>query len=98
MTEIEAAVCDANGRRRFQFHQSAAMGHLTDDGAFEVSTVTLDHFVFETGVTPPNSIKIDVEGAEFSVLQGAREVLAQNRPALLLATTGKLCGLNVLNC
>lgn len=86
VTEIEAAVCDASGRRHFQLHQSTAMGHLTDDGAIEVSTVTLDHFVFGTGVVPPNSIKIDVEGAEFSVLQGAREVLAQNRPALFLAT------------
>jgi FkbM family methyltransferase len=86
VTEIQAAVCDASGCHRFQLHPSAAMGHLADEGAIEVNTVTLDHFVFEVGAAPPNSIKIDVEGAEFSVLQGAREVLAQNRPALLLAT------------
>jgi FkbM family methyltransferase len=83
---IEAAVSDVRGRHRFQCHQSAAMGHLASDGAIEVSTVTLDNFVFENHISMPNSIKIDVEGAEFSVLQGAREVLAQKRPALLLAT------------
>ena len=60
------------------------MGHLSDAGQTEVSTVTLDDFVFRSGATP-NSIKIDVE-RELSVLQGAREMLSQHRPALLLAT------------
>jgi FkbM family methyltransferase len=82
---IEAAVSDASGRRRFQFHTSAAMGHLSDYGQTEVSTVALDEFVFGSAAAP-SSIKIDVEGAEFSVLQGANEVLSQHRPALLLAT------------
>lgn len=85
VTVIEAAICEQTGRRRFQFHESAAMGHLSDGGQTEVSTVTLDDFVFRWGATP-NSVKIDVEGAEFSVLQGAREMLSQHRPALLLAT------------
>jgi FkbM family methyltransferase len=85
VTVIETAICESTGRRRFQFHKSAAMGHLSDAGQTEVSTVTLDDFVFRCGATP-NSIKIDVEGAELSVLQGAREMLSQHRPALLLAT------------
>jgi FkbM family methyltransferase len=85
VTVIEAAICELTGRRRFQFHKSAAMGHLSEAGQTEVNTVTLDDFVFRWGAAP-NSIKIDVEGAEFSVLQGARETLATHRPALLLAT------------
>ena len=85
VTVIEAAICELTGRRRFQFHESAAMGHLSDDGQTEVNTVTLDDFVFRWGATP-NSIKIDVEGAELLVLQGAREMLSQHRPAVLLAT------------
>ncbi len=83
---IEAAVSDASGKRRFRLQTSSAMGHLGDDGQMEVSTVALDHFVFGTAVAAPHSIKIDVEGAEFSVLHGAREVLSQHRPAILLAT------------
>jgi FkbM family methyltransferase len=85
---IDAAVCDTNCQRRFQFHTSAAMGHLSETGQAEVNTVTLDHFVFRSGVVTPSTIKIDVEGAEFSVLQGARDVLSQHRPELLLATHG----------
>jgi FkbM family methyltransferase len=85
VTVIQAAVCESTGRRRFQFHKSAAMGHLSDAGQTEVSTVTLDDFVFKWGASP-NAIKIDVEGAELSVLKGAREMLSQHRPALLLAT------------
>jgi FkbM family methyltransferase len=82
----ETAVSDASGKRRFRFHTSAAMGHLSDDGQIEVNAIALDQFVFGTAVKTLHSIKIDVEGAEFSVLQGAREVLSQHRPALLLAT------------
>ncbi len=35
---------------------------------------------------PPDTIKIDVEGAEFEVLQGARDLLTQYHPTLFLDT------------
>jgi FkbM family methyltransferase len=86
VTVIEAAVSDVRGLRRFQIHESTAMGHLNDRGQTEVRTFTLDQLVFGNIVKVPNSIKIDVEGAELSVFQGARELLARHRPALLFAT------------
>jgi hypothetical protein len=33
---------------------------------------------------PPDFIKIDVEGAELSVLEGARETLSKTRPTMLI--------------
>ena len=48
-----------------------------------IMTITLDDFVDEYKVTP-SIIKIDVEGAEMSVLEGARRLLAM-RPILLLS-------------
>jgi hypothetical protein len=33
-------------------------------------------------------MKIDVEGSEFSVLKGAKSILADNRPTIFLATHG----------
>jgi len=45
---------------------------------------TLDAFCRSQGIRP-DVIKIDVEGAEFSVLEGAREILAEARPLLVVS-------------
>lgn len=49
-----------------------------------VQTITLDTFYQEAGVRPV-VVKIDVEGAELLVLQGARRLLAEVCPILILA-------------
>jgi FkbM family methyltransferase len=51
---------------------------------FTVATVTLDKFCRDIGLKP-NLVKIDVEGAELMVLRGARELLSQARPVIILA-------------
>jgi FkbM family methyltransferase len=47
-------------------------------------TVSLDHFRREEDLSPPDLIKLDVEGAELAVLQGARELMAATPPLLLV--------------
>jgi FkbM family methyltransferase len=47
----------------------------------QVPTITLDRFA--ESHSPPKLIKIDVEGAEPEVLEGATRLAAQNRPALI---------------
>ena len=49
-----------------------------------VSTVTLDSVVEKLQISP-DVIKIDVEGAELRVLQGAKNILSQVRPTILLS-------------
>ncbi|MEQ1862371.1 MAG: FkbM family methyltransferase [Chthoniobacteraceae bacterium] len=50
----------------------------------EVESTTLDAFCTARGVRP-DFIKIDVEGAEMQVLLGARRVLRECRPRIILA-------------
>lgn len=45
---------------------------------------TLDHFVSTRGINKVALLRCDVEGAEFSVLQGGKKVLSDARPAILM--------------
>jgi len=51
-------------------------------GAYPVRARRLDDIVREAGVTRVDVVKIDVEGAEFLVLEGAAKTLDRYRPVL----------------
>ena len=82
----QAAVSDVAGRRTFyEVLKAPALSglrvrdDLTPDqkvNSLEAEVVTLDNFIKE----PVRFIKIDVEGAEFNVFQGARRLLMEYRP------------------
>jgi FkbM family methyltransferase len=56
----------------------------------EVEADTLDNLLKSRGITTVNWIKIDVEGAEYEVLNGAREILSTNNPiSILVEVHGK---------
>jgi FkbM family methyltransferase len=59
-----------------------------DDQSIAVPTITLDDFVEQEGIEP-GFVKMDVEGAELSVLSGARETLARVAPKLAIAAYHK---------
>jgi FkbM family methyltransferase len=86
---IEAAVSDAAGRAAFEESGSPAMGRLGSSGRLQVRTVTLDQMVLDSGLPPPEVIKIDIEGGETRALEGARRILARAQPLVFLATHGR---------
>jgi FkbM family methyltransferase len=47
-------------------------------------TVALDQFLTAEGLRPPSLIKLDAEGAELAVLQGAKGLISQSPPMLLM--------------
>jgi FkbM family methyltransferase len=49
-----------------------------------VPVATVDEFVVDGGMSPPDHLKIDVEGFEHEVLLGARETLRRHRPVVYL--------------
>jgi FkbM family methyltransferase len=86
---IEKAVSDSCGTTYFETNIfSTSMGHFKNDGNLQVETVSLDGLIEERVIPVPNFIKIDVEGAEFLVLSGAKKLLESNEVTIFLATHG----------
>lgn len=58
--------------------------------SYIVPTCPLDTIIKESNISRVDVVKIDVEGAEFQVLQGAQETLARFRPVLLVELDDRL--------
>lgn len=92
VTIIEAALSDRDDSARFTTTPDRVTSHLSADGEIEVACWRLDTLVMQKRVPPPDCIKIDVEGAECSVLRGAEAVLSGStgpRPTVFVATHGE---------
>lgn len=85
---VEGAVSDASGRVLFKQGPNSSMGHVSDSGDFEVEQYSLDALVIEGNLPVPHYMKIDIEGAEYKALNGARRILQQFHPVIFLATHG----------
>lgn len=90
ITSLQLAVTDQAGEA--VLYQA---GELADGGASlygsgsepvqeTVKAITLDDLGREMALRPPDFLKIDVEGAELSVLRGAAGLIAAARPLILL--------------
>ena len=88
-TLLQAAVADRPGIAGFQIAESNSMGMLAEHATgYLVPTVALDGLIQDGTVPMPDLIKMDVEGAEASVLEGAKELLRQRVAVLLIALHG----------
>lgn len=80
------ALSNIDGTANFLFDESSnSTGRLCEEGSVQVQSRRLDTWIAETGVPPPNIVKVDVEGAEASVLEGAACTVLRARPAVFLA-------------
>jgi FkbM family methyltransferase len=87
---VEKAVCDREGTLAFATAEvSSSMAHLSPEGEIVVPTTTVDACVYgEERMRPPDVMKIDVEGAELTVLRGAERTIAEFRPKIFLEIHG----------
>lgn len=56
--------------------------------SMSVPIVTLDSLLSDPSIQPPDFIKVDIEGAEDSFLNGARHTLVAHSPTLLIEVHG----------
>ena len=68
-------------------------GHISGKGnceaEYEVPVTTIDAFCVDRDIVP-NFIKMDIEGAEFDALEGARQTIQQYRPKLAVCIYHKM--------
>lgn len=83
---VEAAVSNRGGEAHFDLGASSAMGHLAEDGGLQVQMVALDEMLSAGELRPPDYMKVDVEGAEYEALKGARKLLEKYHPVLFIDT------------
>ena len=87
---VAQAVSSESGVVEFATFEYTLVGHIAtgdtpaDARLVRVPAVSLDDFVYGGGNPAPHFLKIDVEGAEDSVLLGSQRVLAEARPSLLV--------------
>jgi FkbM family methyltransferase len=82
---IEKAVSDKVSTVRFNFGDNRSAGYISNDGEIEVETTSLGEFIKE-GNPIPDLIKMDIEGAEYEALVGAKEILKTKKPVIFIAT------------
>lgn len=82
---VPAAVVDEEGAVGLTGTDSPSQARVADKGLMTVDARTLDGM----SLPPPDVIKMDVEGAELKVLEGATDLLRRRKPLLLFSTHGK---------
>lgn len=92
VTLVLKAVSDTAGQTLFEVAESSSMGHLSPEGSstksITVDVVALDPFVAEADLPLPDVLKVDIEGAEFNFLLGAKQLLRTRALKIFLATHG----------
>jgi FkbM family methyltransferase len=86
----QLAITDQEGKSRFEMKENARANSCLSFGSpaegtssIEVRCTTLDRFVATHGIKEIALLKVDVEGYEFSVFRGAKEVLSRIRPRMV---------------
>lgn len=83
---IQAAVSERSGLAALTFDRGQTQNAISDrsDAVLQVPAYSLD----DLRLPPPALIKMDVEGAESAVLEGARRMLREHRPVVFVALHG----------
>ncbi|HKY70327.1 MAG TPA: FkbM family methyltransferase [Nitrospira sp.] len=81
---IEAAVAHESGERRLTLNAACPVDHKLGEAGIPVTTTSIDDLLAVSGWPPVSLIKIDVQGAEASVIAGARRTIAAFHPSLFV--------------
>ena len=73
---VEKALANTNGTAFFSY-RSQSLEHFRNEKKIMVETMTLSNFLQTYSIKEADLVKVDVEGAEWKVLEGAEAVLGK---------------------
>jgi len=85
---VKALLSDKDGVYKIKMTGSSSSSILVNGGT-EVESITLDSFVIKNNIEHIDFIKLDVEGAELDVLNGARETIKKFKPKMAISVYHK---------
>ncbi len=81
---VNKAVWNSDGLLNFaKESDERTTGQISPEGRFKVEAISLDHFAIGKGC--PNCLKIDVDGTEVEVLNGAKKLFRDCHPVIFLS-------------
>ena len=80
----QCLVAELDGELPLRINLDNPADHRIGDSGILTRSVRLDTIMADLSWPAVSLVKIDVQGAEARVLEGARETLARNRPALVI--------------
>jgi len=89
VTTIQAAVSECAGTEPFAEGECHLGGSLSEKGRTTVSVLRLDDLYESGAIESPRVIKMDIEGAEYRALLGAKKIITEHRPVIILETHGQ---------
>ncbi len=103
---LPVALSDKSGDCRFSLNYGSSLIGVGDDWAgvnkpghqIGVERITLDHLIAAFDLRGPDLIKVDVEGAEASVVAGMMGTLEKTRPHLMIELHGRQAAADTLRC
>jgi FkbM family methyltransferase len=87
----QVALSDKRGTAKFYLHQADDRNSLSaiSSNSIVIPTITLDEYIAENLISAVDLMKMDVEGAELLVLQGASKLISgRNAPTIMLEING----------
>jgi FkbM family methyltransferase len=87
VTVVQAVVYRSPGMISFSIDALGTQHAICGDSRRQIPSISLDSYL-ANGESSPDVIKIDVEGAEAAVLEGAKQLLQARHPDLIIALHG----------
>ena len=81
---VQAAVASESGERRLTLNAACPVDHKLGEDGIPVAATSIDDLLAASGWPRVSLIKIDVQGAEASVIAGARRTIAAFHPSLFV--------------
>lgn len=83
---VESALSDNDGFTSFSFEEFGGGSHELSEGKQNVSTIKLDTFMAQNNIHKVDYIKVDIEGMEPALIQGAAETIKKFKPRIAICT------------